>query len=55
MICSQQLLHEGTCEIDFFEPKIPNQYIERVHSPEYLKRLLTLQLNKKETEKLGFH
>ena len=53
----KQLLHEGTCEIDdFFEPKkIPNQYIERVHSPEYLKRLLTLQLNKKKSEKLGFH
>ena len=52
----KQLLHEGTCEIDdFFEPKkIPNQYIERVHSPEYLKRLLTLQLNKKEIRKIGF-
>ena len=52
----KQLRHEGSCEEeDFFTPeKIPNPLIEAVHCPDYLQRLLTLELDKKEVRKIGF-
>lgn len=52
----KQLRYEGSCEEeDFFTPeKIPNHLIEAVHCPDYLQRLLTLELDKKEVRKIGF-
>ena len=52
----RQLRYEGSCEEeDFFTPeKIPNSLIEPVHCPEYLQRLLALELDKKEVRKIGF-
>ena len=52
----KQLLHEGTCsQADFFEPTaIDQRSIEQVHCPDYLQRLLTLQLDRKEMRKIGF-
>lgn len=52
----KQLLHEGTCsQADFFEPTAIDQLsIEQVHCPNYLQRLLTLQLDRKEVRKIGF-
>ena len=52
----KQLRYEGSCEEeDFFTPeKIPNPLIEAVHCPDYLQRLLALELDKKEVRKIGF-
>lgn len=52
----KQLLHEGTCsQADFFEPAAIDQHsVEQVHCPDYLQRLLTLQLDRKEVRKIGF-
>ena len=52
----KQLRYEGSCEEeDFFTPeKIPNSFIEAVHCPDYLQRLLALKLDKKEVRKIGF-
>ncbi|MGB1448987.1 MAG: histone deacetylase [Flavobacteriaceae bacterium] len=52
----KQLLHEGSCTAqDFFEPKpIDEKSIQRVHCPHYLKRLIKLELERKEIRKIGF-
>lgn len=52
----KQLRYEGSCEKeDFFTPKkISNPLIEAVHCPDYLQRLLALELDKKEVRKIGF-
>ena len=52
----KQLMYDGTCiQEDFFVPKpIDLSIIERVHEPEYIKKLLTLTLNKSEARKIGF-
>ena len=53
-LASKAIAHEGSCEEeDFFTPeKIPNPLIEAVHCPDYLQRLLALELDKKEVRKL---
>ena len=52
----KQLMYDGTCiQEDFFVPKpIDLSIIERVHEPEYVKKLRTLTLNKSEARKIGF-
>ena len=52
----KQLCHEGTCTAaDFFEPTALDLHsIEQVHCPNYLQRLLKLQLDRKEVRKIGF-
>jgi len=52
----KQLMYDGTCiQEDFFIPKpIDLSIIERVHEPEYIKKLRTLTLNKSEARKIGF-
>ena len=52
----KQLLHEGTCsQTDFFKPTAIDQHsIEQVHCADYLQRLTTLQLDRKEVRKIGF-
>ena len=52
----KQLMYDGTCiQEDFFVPKpIDLSIIEGVHEPEYIKKLLTLTLNKSEARKIGF-
>ena len=52
----KQLIYDGTCiQEDFFVPKpIDLSIIERVHEPEYVKKLRTLTLNKSEARKIGF-
>tara|TARA_B110000240_G_C13493491_1_gene450695 strand:+ start:1224 stop:2126 length:903 start_codon:yes stop_codon:yes gene_type:complete len=52
----KQLIYDGTCiQEDFFVPKpIDLSIIERVHEPEYIKKLRTLTLNKSEARKIGF-
>ncbi len=52
----KQLMYDGTCiQEDFFVPKpIDLSIIERVHEPEYIKKLRTLTLNKSEARKIGF-
>jgi acetoin utilization deacetylase AcuC-like enzyme len=52
----KQLMYDGTCiQEDFFVPKpIDLSIIERVHEPEYIKKLRTLTLNKSEAQKIGF-
>lgn len=52
----KQLLHEGTAEKqDFKSPdKINRSVIERIHSPDYVERLLGLELDRKEVRKIGF-
>ena len=55
-LLTKQLMYDGTCiQEDFFVPKpIDLSIIERVHEPEYIKKLLTLTLNKSEARKIGF-
>jgi len=50
------LLKEGVCKKDnFFQPeKISAEIITKVHTPEYYKRLIHLELDKKEIRKIGF-
>ena len=52
----QQLLLEGTCELDnFFEPEIPNdKYILAIHDDEYYYDFLNLKLTQKEIRRTGF-
>jgi len=52
----RQLIHDGTClKEDFFIPTpIDISIIERVHEPEYIQKLLNLNLNKSEIRKIGF-
>ena len=52
----KQLMYDGTCiQEDFFIPKpIDLSIIERVHEPEYIKKLRSLTLNKSEARKIGF-
>ena len=52
----RQLIHEGSCTSeDFFTPTaLDRAIIERIHHPEYVKKLLALDLNKKEARKIGF-
>lgn len=52
----KQLLYEGTCtKEDFFKPTaVSNQSIEQVHHPNYLQRLLKLDLDRQEIRKIGF-
>jgi acetoin utilization deacetylase AcuC-like enzyme len=52
----KQLMYDGTCiQEDFFVPKpIDLSIIERVHEPEYVKKLRALTLNKSEARKIGF-
>ena len=52
----RQLIHEGSCTLeDFFTPTaLDRAIIERIHHPEYVKKLLALDLNKKEARKIGF-
>lgn len=52
----KQLIHEGTCEqSNFFEPGFSDEnYILKVHTSDYLKRLKNLELDKKEVRKSGF-
>lgn len=52
----KQLCHEGTCTpADFFKPTALDLHsIEQVHCPNYLQRLLKLQLDRKEIRKIGF-
>ena len=52
----KQLIYDGTCiQEDFFVPKpIDLSIIERVHEPEYIKKLRSLTLNKSEARKIGF-
>ena len=55
-LLTKQLMYDGTCiQEDFFVPKpIDLSIIERVHEPEYIKKLRTLTLNKSEARKIGF-
>ncbi len=52
----QQLLREGTCELDnFFDPGYPEDAdIELVHTREYIDNLRSLSLSKSEARKIGF-
>ncbi|GAA4308873.1 histone deacetylase [Pontixanthobacter gangjinensis] len=52
----KQLLHEGTCEEEnFFQPEFPKKEpILAVHDENYYKRLLNLELTKKEIRVSGF-
>lgn len=52
----KQLLYEGTFEsTDFFEPDLPDENaILAVHQTDYYKRLLRLELTKKEIREIGF-
>lgn len=52
----KQLLHEGTCEQDnFFTPDFPDEsYILNVHDADYVQRLKSLELSKKEVRVSGF-
>jgi len=52
----QQLLHEGTIEKEnFFDPpEISEERVLRIHTREYLDKLLTQNLNKKEERATGF-
>ncbi|MFZ4784383.1 MAG: histone deacetylase [Flavobacteriales bacterium] len=52
----EQLLYEGTFyETDFLRPEVMiSSIITSVHTPEYLKKLETLSLNKSEERKTGF-
>ncbi|MDR5591547.1 histone deacetylase [Christiangramia sp. SM2212] len=52
----KQLLHEGTCEeSNFFQPDFPEKdLILAVHEKDYFKRLLKLELSKKEVRVSGF-
>jgi len=52
----KQLIYEGTCNAeDFFSPIAAEQsVVERIHDPDYVKKLLELHLNKKEVRKIGF-
>ena len=52
----KQLIYEGTCNAeDFFSPIAADQsVVERIHDPDYVKKLLELHLNKKEVRKIGF-
>ncbi len=51
-----QLMHEGTMEeSDFFSPEeVSERHILRVHKEEYLSKLKTLNLSKKEVRAMGF-
>ncbi len=55
-LLTKQLMYDGTCiQEDFFVPKpIDLSIIERVHEPEYIKKLRSLTLNKSEARKIGF-
>lgn len=52
----KQLIYEGTCSSeDFFSPIAADQSaVERIHHPDYVSKLLKLNLNKKELRKIGF-
>ena len=52
----RKLRNEGTCTIkDFFTPTaLDRATIERIHDPEYVEKLLALNLDKKEARKIGF-
>ena len=52
----RKLRNEGTCTIkDFFTPTaLDRATIERIHDPEYVEKLLALDLDKKEARKIGF-
>lgn len=52
----RQLIYEGSCTSeDFFTPTaIDRAIIERIHHPEYVKKLVALDFNKKEARKIGF-
>ena len=52
----KQLIYEGTCSAeDFFSPIAAEQStVERIHDPDYVEKLLELDLNKKEVQKIGF-
>ncbi len=51
-----QLRLEGTAQADdFFQPqKAPLEVVQRVHHPNYVKRLLQLELDRSEIRKIGF-
>lgn len=52
----RQLLYEGTVDqSNFFEPEIPEiDLVLNVHNPEYVKRLINLELSPREQRKTGF-
>ena len=52
----KQLLHEGTCDdSNFFEPDFPEEvHILLVHEKDYVERLKTLKLDKREIRRSGF-
>lgn len=52
----QQLIHEGTCELDnFFVPQRPNdKYVLAVHDPDYYYDLVNLTLDPRAARKIGF-
>jgi len=53
----QQLLHEGTCQLEnFFEPNgLPKrEYLEAVHTPAYIDELNNLTLDPRAARKIGF-
>ena len=52
----KQLIYEGTfSKENFFTPqKLDKNIIEKVHDKNYVKKLLTLSLNKSEARKIGF-
>jgi len=52
----RQLMHEGTCTLDhFFEPlKVEKEDLLRVHTEEYVEKLINLKLCKSEIRVTGF-
>lgn len=54
----KQLLHEGTCEQDnFFQPEIREDnenYIQSVHTKEYLEELYNMSIEPRMARKIGF-
>lgn len=51
-----QLLHEGTCtQANFFEPGFPEmEHVFNVHEKQYVKNLLSLEIDKKMARRIGF-
>ena len=56
VLLPQQLLHEGTMEKrNFFNPReVSEERVLRIHTPEYLEKLLTKSLSRKEERATGF-
>jgi len=54
----KQLLYEGTCEEDnFFQPEIMQdneKYIQSVHTPDYLQKLYSVNIDPRKARKIGF-